>query len=84
MRTASRLNSSECFIISSVSLNKQYALRRPAQNRYKSKWLKRSLTVYRLAFGQPRQEDLMQYLHSLVGTTMPAEDLADLKIRLQP
>lgn len=47
-------------------------------------WLKRSLTVYRLAFGQPRQEDLLEYLHSLMGTAMAAEDLADLQIRLQP
>jgi hypothetical protein len=50
----------------------------------KLEWLKRSLTVYRLAFGQPRQEDLLEYLHRLMGTAMPAEDLADLQIRLQP
>lgn len=47
-------------------------------------WLKRSLTVYRLAFGQPRQEDLLEYLHSLIGTETAAEDLAELQIRLQP
>jgi hypothetical protein len=47
-------------------------------------WLKRSLTLYRLAFGQPRQEDLLDYLHSLVGSEMTAEDLADLQIKLQP
>ena len=47
-------------------------------------WLKRSLTVYRLAFGQPRQEDLLEYLHGLMGTVMPAEDLTDLQIRLEP
>jgi hypothetical protein len=47
-------------------------------------WLKRSLTVYRLAFGQPRQEDLLEYLHSLLGTDIAAEDLADLQIRLEP
>ena len=28
-------------------------------------WLKRSLTVYRLAFGQPRQDDLLEYLQGL-------------------
>jgi hypothetical protein len=50
----------------------------------KLEWLKRSLTVNRLAFGQPRQEDLLEYLHSLMGTAMPAEDLAELQIRLQP
>ncbi|WCP15917.1 hypothetical protein sphantq_04407 (plasmid) [Sphingobium sp. AntQ-1] len=47
-------------------------------------WLKRSLTIYRLALGQPRQEDLLEYLHGLMGTAMPAEDLADLQIRLEP
>lgn len=40
------------------------------------------LTVYPLAFGQPRQEDLLEYLHSLLGTAMVAEDLADPQIRL--
>ena len=36
IRTASSLNSSVCLIISQVSLNEHYALKRPAQNRYKS------------------------------------------------
>jgi hypothetical protein len=47
-------------------------------------WLKRSLTVYRLAFGQPRQEDLLEYLQALVGSGMEMSDLADLQIRLEP
>jgi hypothetical protein len=47
-------------------------------------WLKRSLTVYRLAFGQPRQEDLLAYLNSLLGTETAAAGLADLQIRLEP
>ena len=47
-------------------------------------WLKRSLTVYRLAFGQPRQDDLLEYLQSLVGKEMTAEDLVDLQICLEP
>ena len=47
-------------------------------------WLKRSLTVYRLAFGQPRQDDLLEYLRSLVGEEMTAEDLVDLQICLEP
>lgn len=47
-------------------------------------WLKRSLTVYRLAFGQPRQEDLLEYLHSLMEDEMSAEDIAELQIRLVP
>lgn len=47
-------------------------------------WLKRSLTVYRLAFGQPRQDDLLDYLQTLVGPGMNAVELADLQIRLEP
>ena len=47
-------------------------------------WLKRSLTVYRLAFGQPRQDDLLEYLQTLTGAGTAAADLADLQIRLEP
>jgi hypothetical protein len=47
-------------------------------------WLKRSLTIYRLAFGQPRQEDLLDYLHSIVADKTSAYDLAELQIRLEP
>jgi hypothetical protein len=46
-------------------------------------WLKRSLTVYRLAFGQPRQDDLLNYLNRL-SVTFPPEELAKLQISLQP
>ena len=47
-------------------------------------WLKRSLTVYRLAFGQPRQDDLLDYLQNLAGDGMNANILGDLQIRLDP
>jgi hypothetical protein len=47
-------------------------------------WLKRSLTIYRLAFGQPRQDDLLEYLQALVGSGTNVSDLADLQIRLEP
>ena len=47
-------------------------------------WLKRSLTVYRLAFGQPRQDDLLDYLQTLIGTEISTADLANLQIRLEP
>lgn len=47
-------------------------------------WLKRSLTVYRLAFGQPRQDDLLDYLQTLVGAGMDTSMLGDLQIRLEP
>ncbi len=47
-------------------------------------WLKRSLTVYRLAFGQPRQDDLLDYLQTLAGDGMDYELLTDLQIRLEP
>lgn len=47
-------------------------------------WLKRSLTVYRLAFGQPRQDDLLDYLQWLTANGVSAEDLEELQIRLEP
>jgi len=48
------------------------------------RWLKRSLTVYRLAFGQPRQDDLLDYLQKLAGTDAVVDDLDELQIRLEP
>ncbi|OBQ64323.1 DEAD/DEAH box helicase [Mesorhizobium loti] len=47
-------------------------------------WLKRSLTVYRLAFGQPRQDDLLAHLVRLVGEGVDASAFDDLQIRLRP
>ena len=47
-------------------------------------WLKRSLTVYRLAFGQPRQDDLLGYLGGLLDQDMSMDELELLQIRLQP
>ena len=47
-------------------------------------WLKRSLTVYRLAFGQPRQDDLLDYLQTQFETTMTPDDIVDLQICLEP
>ncbi|MCA1510213.1 helicase-related protein [Bradyrhizobium sp. NBAIM01] len=47
-------------------------------------WLKQSLTIYRLAFGQPRQDDLLEYLAKLAGDGIGVHDLDDLQIRLEP
>lgn len=47
-------------------------------------WLKRSLAVYRLAFGQPRQDDLLDYLQTLTGDGIDPSVLDDLQIRLEP
>lgn len=47
-------------------------------------WLKQSLTVYRLAFGQPRQDDLLEYLARLTGDGIDIDLLNDLQIRLEP
>ena len=47
------------------------------------KWLKRSVAVYRLAFGQPRQDDLLAYLRGL-GEALTTEELEALQIRLAP
>ncbi|MFC4352294.1 DEAD/DEAH box helicase [Fodinicurvata halophila] len=47
-------------------------------------WLKRSLAVYRLAFGQPRQEDLLDYLNTLQDEVMNVDDLSEFQIELLP
>jgi hypothetical protein len=47
-------------------------------------WLKRSLTVYRLAFGQPRQDDLLAHLVRLLGEGADATAFEGLQIRLRP
>lgn len=44
-------------------------------------WLKRSLTVYRLAFGQPRQDDLLDYLQTLSGAGVDIAKLTDCGFR---
>ena len=47
------------------------------------KWLKKSVAVYRLAFGQPRQDDLLAYLRGL-GNALTTKDLEALQICLEP
>ncbi|MHA6318632.1 helicase-related protein [Altererythrobacter sp. CAU 1778] len=48
------------------------------------RWLKRSLTLYRLAFGQPRQDDLLAYLNRLVDEGVDVAALEELQIKLEP
>lgn len=47
-------------------------------------WLKRSLMVYRLAFGQPRQDNLLRYLSGLLDSHMTMNEIEALQIGLQP
>ena len=46
-------------------------------------WLKRSVALYRLAFGQPRQDDLMAFLEDLNNSPKKI-DLSALQINLRP
>lgn len=46
--------------------------------------LRRSLAVYRMVFGQPRQEDLLAHLIAQVGPEHAAQLLDDLRIDLSP
>lgn len=46
-------------------------------------WLKRSVALYRLAFGQPRQDDLMSFLEGLDNAHGDI-DLSALQISLRP
>ena len=46
-------------------------------------WLRRSVAIYRLAFGQPRQDDLLAFLSNLNGSTDKI-DMEALQISLRP
>jgi hypothetical protein len=46
--------------------------------------LKRSLAAYRLAFGQPRQEDLIAFLGRSLGEEEVARVSEELRIDLAP
>jgi hypothetical protein len=46
-------------------------------------WLRRSVAIYRLAFGQPRQDDLLEFLSNLSGSTDEI-DMEALQISLRP
>ena len=46
--------------------------------------LKKSLTVYRMAFGQPRQEDLLDYLQREAGHARLVDAMKDALIDLRP
>jgi hypothetical protein len=46
-------------------------------------WLKRSVALYRLAFGQPRQDDLLSFLDTVESARCDI-DLSALQISLRP
>lgn len=46
--------------------------------------LKRMLAIYRLVFGQPRQEDLLEYLANRVDGTVEEIDLSLWRVSLEP
>ena len=54
-------------------------------SRDQDRWdqLQESLALYRLAFGQPRQEDMLAALHRR-GITSQPDQIADLRIDLRP
>lgn len=55
-----------------------------SKDRLKLDALLRSLVVYRMAFGQPRQEDLVDYLLSRMEPDEASERLRGLQIDLSP
>jgi hypothetical protein len=46
--------------------------------------LRRSLAIYRMVFGQPRQEDLLDYLRERIDDPAKLARLAEYQIRLEP
>ena len=46
--------------------------------------LKHALAVYRMVFGQPRQDDLLDYLSKHLSATELSQKMLDLRIDLSP
>lgn len=46
--------------------------------------LKSALAAYRMVFGQPRQEDLLEFLRSKLSDEIPVEDVLQYRIDLSP
>ena len=46
--------------------------------------LRRALTLYRMAFGQARQEDLIEYLHQRIPSEAISAVASELRIDLSP
>lgn len=55
-----------------------------SRDRTRLEALKESLAVYRMVFGQPRQEDLLAYLLSRLSVSEVDDALRDLRIDLSP
>ena len=46
--------------------------------------LRRTLAIYRMVFGQPRQDELVEYLLGQMPKDEAAKHLGDLRIQLEP
>ena len=55
-----------------------------SQDRERMGQLQKSLAVYRMVFGQSRQEDLAEFLMSCRGKGLSKEDIDKLRIDLSP
>lgn len=55
-----------------------------SRDRERMEQLQKSLAIYRMVFGQPRQEDLAEILMSFLGKCVSKEDMDKLRIDLSP
>jgi hypothetical protein len=55
-----------------------------SRDRHRLQELKRTLALYRMVFGQPRQEDLMEFLKKIMTEQELAEEIKDIRIDLSP
>lgn len=84
-RAAKRPGDMEPFwLLDGETCIERYALSLPfSREKALLDWLKRSVALYRLAFGQPRQDDLMSFLEGL-DEKHEDIDLSQLQISLRP
>jgi hypothetical protein len=72
------------WILEGTSKIERYALTLPfSREAALLGWLKRSVALYRLAFGQPRQDDLISFLEA-TDEAFADFDLSELQISLRP
>jgi hypothetical protein len=55
-----------------------------SRDRERLEQLRKSLVLYRMVFGQPRQDELVQYLSSVLPESAVAESVEQLRIDLAP
>jgi len=67
-----------------VNINRHVPALPLSKDQKRFHYLKKTVGAYRMVFGQPRQEDLLEYLTEQIGEKLTEEDMLELKVDLSP